>query len=80
MCQSTDVPLILTDAGLVNCQVLVDGLWQKRRHSSLNGVVTAMSDGKCLDVHVLSKYCKKCRIWEQKKDRPKYEEWKATHQ
>ena len=47
-----DVPLILTDAGLVNCEVSVDGSWQKRGQSSLNGVVTAMSDGKCLDVHV----------------------------
>ena len=39
-----------------------------------------MSDGNCLDIHVLLKHCKKCRIWEQKKDRPKYEERKATHQ
>ena len=31
-----DVPLILTDAGLVNCEVSVDGSWQKRRYSSLN--------------------------------------------
>ena len=49
-------------------------------HSPLNGVATAMSDGKCLDVIVLSKYCKRCRILEQKKARPEYEEWKATHQ
>ena len=75
-----DVPLILTDAGLVNCEVTVDSSWQQRGHSSLNGVVTAMSDGKCLDVHVLSKHCKRCRIWEQKKEKPEYEEWKATHQ
>ena len=54
-----DVPLILTDAGLVNCEVAVDGSWQKRRHSSLNGVVTALSNGNCLDVHVLSKHCKR---------------------
>ena len=37
-----DVPLVLADAGLVNCEVLVDGSWQKQGHSSLNGVVTAM--------------------------------------
>ena len=64
-----DIPLILNDAGLVNCEVSVDGSWQKWGYSSLNGVVTAMSDGKCLDIHVLSKHCKRCRIWEQKKDR-----------
>ena len=36
----------------------------KNRDISLNGVVTAMSDGKCFDVHILSD-CKICRIWEQ---------------
>ena len=48
-----DVPFILTDAGLVNCEVSVDGSWQNWGYSSLNGVITAMSYGKCLDVHVL---------------------------
>ena len=51
---------------------------KKQGHSSLKGVVIAMSDGKCLDVHVLSKP-KRCRIWEHKKDKAEYEEWKATH-
>ena len=49
-----DAPLILTDAGLVNCEVSVDGSWQKWGYYSLNRVVTAMSYGTCLDVHVLS--------------------------
>ena len=48
-------------------------------HSSLNGVVIAMCDGN-LDVLVLSKHCKRCRISEQKKARPEYEEWNATNQ
>ena len=52
----------------------VDGSWQKRGHYSLNAVVTATSDGKCLNVHVLSKHCKRYRIWDQKKDRHEYEE------
>ena len=62
-----DVPLILTDACPINCEVSVDGSWQNRRHSSLNGTVTATSDGKCLNIHVLSKHCKRYRIWEQEK-------------
>ena len=39
-----------------NCQVSVDGTWQKRGHASMNGVVTLISkeSGKCLDVDVLS--------------------------
>lgn len=35
------------------CRVSLDGSWQKRGHASLNGVVTAVCDGKCLDNHVL---------------------------
>ena len=75
-----NVPSVLSDAELASCQVSIDGTWQKRGHSSLNGVVTAMSEGKCVDIHVLSKHCKRCKIWEQKKNTPEYEQWKTTHQ
>jgi len=34
------------------CRVTIDGSWQKRGHSSLNGVVAATNNGKCLDVHI----------------------------
>lgn len=39
--------------------VAVDGSWQKRGHTSLNGVVTITSGdtGKVLDIHSMSKYC-----------------------
>lgn len=39
-----------------------DGTWQKRGHSSLNGVVSATSfdTGKVLDVEILTKYCHGC--------------------
>lgn len=44
--------------------VAIDGSWQKRGHTSLNGVVTATSieTGKVLDVHALSKYCQGCQL------------------
>ena len=32
-----------------NVKVSGDGAWQKRGHSSLNGVVALISDGKCND-------------------------------
>ena len=32
-----------------NAEVSSDGAWQKRVDSSLNGVVTLISDGKCID-------------------------------
>lgn len=39
---------------------IFDGTWQRRGHSSLNGVVTAISglNGKVIDCRVLSKYCR----------------------
>ena len=53
--------------------------WQKRGHTSLHGVVTAISEGKCVDAQVLMRYCRMCRIWETKKGIPKYNEWYDTH-
>lgn len=49
---------------------MFDGTWQKRGHSSLNGVITASSidTGKILDVECLSKYCFKCKGKDLKSD------------
>lgn len=40
----------------------IDGTWQKRGYSSLNGVVTVscIDTGKILDAEVFSKYCHSC--------------------
>lgn len=42
--------------------VAIDGTWQRRGFSSLNGVVSVSSidSGKILDVQVLTKYCHTC--------------------
>ena len=53
-------------------RVSIDGLWQKRGHNSLHGVVTAISGDKCVDVEVLSKYCMGCKMWGKKKGTPEY--------
>lgn len=44
--------------------VALDGTWQKRGHTSLNGVVTATSvdTGKVVDIECLSKYCQGCTL------------------
>ena len=66
---------------ITNCNVSVDGTWQKRGFSSSNGIVTLMSseNGKCLDYHVLSKKCKGCQHWEGKEESEGYEQWKSDH-
>ncbi|GFS88373.1 uncharacterized protein TNCV_1751241 [Trichonephila clavipes] len=50
---------ICENEGNNNIAVAVDGTWQKRGYTSLNGVVTVSSidTGKVIDVDILSKYC-----------------------
>ena len=66
----TKLTEVQTEAGLSDhlhsCRVAVDGTWQKKEPSSLNGVVSAMSNGKCIDFHVMFKHCKQCSIWESR--------------
>ena len=54
---------------VADSDVSQDGTWQKRGHSSVNGVITVISKetGKCVDVAVLSKECKACQYWSSKK-------------
>ena len=51
---TTDIDSVL------DTKVSGDGAWQKRGHSSLNGVVTLIENGKCIDYEVLSNKCKSC--------------------
>ena len=50
------------DAIYADVGVSVDGTWQRKGFSSMNGVVTAISidSGKVLDTAILSKNCKGC--------------------
>ena len=70
----------LTDIA-TNCQVSIDGTWQKRGHASINGVVTLMSreNGKCIDTYVFSKSCKGCQYWSKRKNDSEYNEWNLNH-
>ena len=45
-----------------------------KNRDTLNGVVTA------IDKHSLTKYCRKCRIWEDKKDLKELDEWKVINE
>lgn len=68
-----------SDPSIALSQVSLDGSWQKRGHSSLNGLVTAMCDGRCIDRHVMTKYCKGCKMWEAKKGSKEYDDWFLHH-
>ena len=71
------------DGEFPQCTVSVDGTWQTRGFSSLNGIVTctAQESRKCIDYEVLTKYCTACKRWEGRdKSSSQYEEWKAGHE
>ena len=72
---TTDIDSVL------DTKVSGDGAWQKRGYSSLNGVVTLIGNGKCIDYEVLSKKCKSCEAWEYKRaiDIVGYNDWEAEH-
>ncbi len=52
----------LQDDGLCHTSISVDGTWQRRGFSSLNGAVAAISmgTGKVLDVASMSRHCQGC--------------------
>ncbi len=54
---------------MVDVSVSFDGTWAKRGHTSMFGVVFAISidSGEVLDYEVLSKFCKVCSNFETKK-------------
>ena len=62
--------------------VSVDGTWQRKGFTSLNGVITALStdSGRVLDTAILSKSSEGCTkmqmIWQ---DPHAYEKWNAAH-
>ena len=55
---------------LVDIDISADGAWQRRGFTSLNEVVTIIDVdiAKCIDYQVLTKVCKACQIWENKRD------------
>ena len=63
--------------------VSLDGTWQRKGFTSLNGVITAISidSGKALDVAILSKSCKGCTRMQgvEKSDPQQFDSWKASH-
>ena len=68
---------------VVDTGVSVDGTWQKRGFTSLNGAVAAISieTGRILDVEVMTRYCQGCiNIAKFKENRDMYEHLKKDHE
>ena len=82
-CSMIEAATILKQTVGPDIGVSVDGTWQKRGFSSLNGVVAAISvnTGKVIDVEFFSKSCKSCSEHSTLKDtiKEEYEKWKLKH-
>ena len=63
----------------VNIRVSGDEALQKRGYFWLNGVVTLIANGKCIDNEVMSKKGKQCEIWESKKGIQEYNDCKYEY-
>ena len=67
--------------GLVDCDVSLDGAWQRRGYASLNGFVSAIErvTDKVIDVEIMTKTCRACTNWNGRKNDPGYIIWRANH-
>ncbi|GFU99860.1 uncharacterized protein TNCV_146301 [Trichonephila clavipes] len=66
---------------IVKCGISVDGTWQRRGYTSMNGCVAAISidTGKVLDIEVMSSYCPTCKRLQTMPRNFEYESSKADH-
>ena len=66
---------------IVECKAIFDGTWHNRGHSSLQGVVTAISaeTGKCLDYDTLNKVSFSFARWDRKENDATKDNWLANH-
>ena len=69
------------DNDIIDCHIGIDGSWQKRGYSSLNGVITAVArdNKKVIDFQVLSKFCRGYATWDKHEGTDYYAKWKAKH-
>ena len=70
-----------SSANVYDCDVSVDGSWQRRGYASLNGFVSAIErvSNKIVDIDVATKDCRSCKYWESKEGETGYENWLSTH-
>lgn len=63
------------------CGVSVDGTWQRRGYTSLNGCVSAISvdTGKVIDIEIMSSYCPVCKKLERMPKNIAYTTLKFDH-
>lgn len=68
------------DGGVIDISVSIDGSWQKRGHTSHNGIVTVIDimTGLIIDFVALSNYCQSCETGPKPTD-DSYQQWYDAH-
>ena len=64
---------------LLDCDIAIDGTWQKRGYSSQHGVVVGVSNKKVIEIKTMSKYCAGCVQMESLVGTPEYTNWLKNH-
>ena len=68
---------------VIDIGVSLDGSWQRRGFSSMNGVVTAISidTGKIIDIESMSRYCRQCFVIgrSMEDDQEAFSAWQESH-
>ncbi|GFX05975.1 uncharacterized protein TNCV_760111 [Trichonephila clavipes] len=60
--QLTEDSIFGLSSDVAECGISVDGTWERREHSSLNGcdAVLSIDTGKVLDLDLMSRWCRIC--------------------
>ena len=58
-----------------DCDMSLDGSWQRRGYASLNGFVSAIErvSDKVVDIDIMTKDCRSCKHWNGKEEEPGYD-------
>ena len=66
---------------IYDCDVSLDGSWQRREYASLNGFVPAIErvSDKVVDIDIMTKDCRSCKYWNGKEEEPGHEKWLLSH-
>ena len=76
-----DIGVVPDSEGILDVSVSYDGSWQRRGHSSHNGMaaVIDLMTGLPIDFEVLSNFCLKCKIASEEPPSEDLEQWKTKH-
>ena len=66
---------------VIVCDVSLDGSWQRRGYAALNGFVSCIErcNDKVVDLDIMTKDCKACKLWQGRENDPDYADWVQSH-